>query len=212
LIDADAVRQDPDTGRYQLGTTIIEIAVAALGNLDSVKLGTQALKEVTDRTGLASVLAIWGANGPTAVRWEYGGLGAAIRIQEGGVLPLLTTAVGKVFLAYLPAEQTAPLVEKELSSQATSSAHSRKHLPDVERLRMQTLQDGVGRADGEQNPGFAALAAPVFGSEGRLVMALSLVSIKGVADMSAEGVSALNLREVAADLSRKLGGSTQTHR
>jgi DNA-binding IclR family transcriptional regulator len=188
LLDADAVRQEPGSGKYELGTMIIEIGVAALGSLDSMKLGAEALKEVTHRTGLASVLAVWGSNGPTVIRWEHGGLAAVIRIQEGGVLPLLTTACGKVFLAHMPDEQTAPLVENE--------------------LRLLASNAGLGRAVAEQNPGLTALAAPIFGAGQRIAMAICVVSVVGVADMAYDGIPARHLNEVAVELSRKLGART----
>jgi DNA-binding IclR family transcriptional regulator len=205
LIDADAVRQEPGSGKYELGTMIIEIGVAALGSLDSMKLGAEALKEVTHRTGLASVLAVWGSNGPTVIRWEHGGLAAVIRIQEGGVLPLLTTACGKVFLAHMPEEHTAPLVENELRLLASNNRIAVRTQSDVKKLRQQVLRHGLGRAVAEENPGLTALAAPVFGASNRLTMAISVVSVLGVADMAFDGIPAQQLNEVAVELSRKLG-------
>lgn len=79
MIQAGAVRQDAASGRYDLGPLMVNLGVAALGRVDGIKAGTEALRELTAETGLVSVLAVWSTDRPTVVRWEQGELAAAVR-------------------------------------------------------------------------------------------------------------------------------------
>ena len=207
MIQVDAVRQDPASGRYDLGPLMVNLGVAALGRVDGVKLGTEALRELTERTGLVSVLVTWSSNGPTVIRWEQGELAAAIRIREGRTLSLLRTASGKVFLAHLPAEKTKALIASELASSGHRASPSplRGH-DDVERLKLQVRAEGLADNRGESDAGIVGLAAPIFGADGTIAMAVAVIGVLGVAELSHTGPAAQALRSIADTVTRSLGG------
>lgn len=207
MIQVGAVRQDPISGRYDLGPLMVDLGVAALGRVDGVKSGSEALARLTERTGLVSVLVIWSTNGPTVIRWEQGELATAIRIREGRNLSLLRTATGKVFLAHLPAEKTRALVNAELATAAhRASSSPLKTLDDVEKLKLRVRAEGIADNPGESDLGIAALAAPVFGSGGALAMVISVIGVHGIAQLDRNGPAAEALRAAAAEVTLSLGG------
>lgn len=204
LIQTGLVEQNENTGRYELGSTLVELGLIALGRTDAVKIGSDAMVTLTERTGLVSLLSTWGSNGPTLVKWEPGRLQTAVRLREGRNLPMLTTATGRVFLAYMPAADTRPLLEKELKARNASKDRALT-AADVQALRDRVLRHGVGQSSGEENPGLTALAAPVFDHEGRIVLVITLVGILGTFSTEDDGEPARVLKEVADQLSRRLG-------
>jgi DNA-binding IclR family transcriptional regulator len=207
MVQVGAVRQDSATGRYDLGPLMVDLGVAALGRVDGVKLGTDALRELTEKTGLVSVLVIWSTNGPTVIRWENGELATAVRIREGQSLSLLRTASGKIFLANLPAEKTRALVATELASpEHRASASSLRSLEDVERLKLRIRADGIADNPGESNYGIVGMAAPVFGPDGALAMAMAIIGVNGIAALSRDSTACAALRDTAAAVTRSLGG------
>ena len=206
LIHAGLVEQDIGTGRYALGATIVELGLIALGKNDVVKLGSAALVALTERTGLVSLLCTWGTHGPTIIKWENGHIDTALRIREGRNLPLLTTAAGRVFLAYQAAEYCRPLLEREIEANSVSTAKSKRLTQEnAEKLRANVLLYGLGRMVGEENPGLSALAAPVFNHENELAMTVGIISIIGTFDDSYDGAPAKVLKDCANQLSRQLG-------
>ena len=84
----------------------------------------------------------------------------AVRIREGRNLPLLTTATGRVFLAFMPDNEIKDLLNHELARQ-TEMLPKRKavDLSNVQALRAEVLRHGLGRMIGEENPGLVAIAA-----------------------------------------------------
>jgi DNA-binding IclR family transcriptional regulator len=204
LIQTGLVEQNESTGRYELGATIVELGLIALGRTDAVKIGSEALTTLTERTGLVSLLSTWGSNGPTLVKWEPGRLQTAVRLREGRNLPLLTTATGRVFLAYMPAGETRALLDRELK--ARNADKSRALSPaDVQALRDKVLRRRLGQSSGEENPGLTALAAPVFDHEGRIALVMTVVGILGTFSTEDDGEPARVLRATADQLSRRLG-------
>lgn len=203
LIQTGLVEQDQNSGRYALGATIVELGLTALGRTDAVKLGGETLSLLTERTGLVSLLSTWGSHGPTIIKWEQGRLNTAVRIREGRNLPLLTTATGRVFLAFMPDNEVKDLLDHELARQ--TEMLPKRDLSDVQALRAEVLRHGLGRMIGEENPGLVAIAAPVFDHDGRIVMTITLVSIIGTMDADYDGAPARELKATANQLSRRLG-------
>lgn len=205
LIQTGLVEQELNSGRYALGATIVELGLTALGRTDAVKLGGETLSLLTERTGLVSLLSTWGSHGPTIIKWEQGRLNTAVRIREGRNLPLLTTATGRVFLAYVPDQDIHDLLQQELARQSASPKSKLRDMADVQALRAEVLRHGFGRMIGEENPGLVALAAPVFDHDGRIVLTITLVSIIGTMDAEYDGEPARELKAMAHQLSRRLG-------
>jgi DNA-binding IclR family transcriptional regulator len=210
MIQVGAVQQDPASGYYDLGPLMVNLGVAALGRVDGIKMGTAALRVLTQETGLVSVLVIWSAGGPMVVRWEQGELPTAVRIREGRILPLLRTASGKIFLTYLPDEKSKPLAEKELATpEHKASLSTLTTMGDVTRLKQQILATGLAENSGESEAGISGLSAPVFGADGEIAMAIGVIGVLGVAKIGFEGPAAKCLRDTADNLTRGLGGVPQ---
>jgi DNA-binding IclR family transcriptional regulator len=210
LIQTGLVEQNVNTGRYDLGATIVELGLIALGRTDAVKLGSEALVTLTERTGLVSLLSTWGSNGPTLVKWEPGRLQAAVRLREGRNLPLLTTATGRVFLAHMAGAETRALIETELKARAAAKRPLTS--ADVQALRDEVLSNGFGRSSGEENPGLTAMAAPVFDHEGRIALVVTVVGILGTYPTDPDAEPARALKAAADQLSRRLGAPQPTLR
>lgn len=204
LIQTGLIEQNEGTGRYELGATIVELGLIALGRTDAVKIGSDALVTLTERTGLVSLLSTWGSNGPTLVKWEPGRLQTAVRLREGRNLPLLTTATGRVFLTHMPAAEVRPLLDRELKARNVSKDRALS-AADVQALRDRVLRRGLGQSSGEENPGLTALAAPVFDHERRIVLVITLVGILGTFHTEDDNEPARILKATADQISRRLG-------
>jgi DNA-binding IclR family transcriptional regulator len=206
LANTRLVEHSAVSGLYDLGSEIVELGVAALGKVDAVRFASEALAPLVDETGLASLITVWGTNGPTVIRCEQSQLASSVRVREGRNLTVLHSAAGRVFLAYLPDATTEPFVERELAL----SPKGRSGVKSVEAIQTEVRKRGMGRGLGEETPNIAALAAPVFGANGRLALTIGLVSAIGF-DTSYTGKPAIALIHAAAELSRRLGYSNGNH-
>lgn len=185
------MQQDARSGRYDLGPRLIQAGLAALVRSDAIAVATEALEALVDETGNTGQLTVWGDRGPTIIRWIAGRAAVRTSMTAGATLPLLTSATGRVFLAFLPRRQTALLAAHEAMSGGG----------DPEALAAQALAMGMGHVSGDHIPGLSAVAAPVLDVFGEAAAVMTLVGTReGIASGAAN-----HLREAAASASARLG-------
>jgi DNA-binding IclR family transcriptional regulator len=116
----------------------------------------------------------------------------------GFVLPLLSTATGRAFLAHLPAADVASLLAPEMTQGGWSQADVAEISADVRRLSLSYTANML-------NSGLAALAAPIFDYAGAIQGVVTIIgpSEAFAADLSSPQGAAL--RESAAALCARLG-------
>ncbi len=207
LVRTRLVEHNALTGRYDLGSQIIELGVAALGRVDAVRLGIEALAGLTEETRHASLICVWGTNGPTVIRCEQAGLMSAVRVREGRTLSLLRSASGRVFLAYIPAAVTEPFVTKEIEAWTRTYPNRPAFTTArLRQLRADVVAQGIAQGIGEQSADLSALSAPVFDASGKIALCVTLISTIGSLDTSYDGAPAIGAAQSPTEtLSRNLG-------
>jgi DNA-binding IclR family transcriptional regulator len=208
LANTRLVEHSPISGRYDLGSEIVELGVAALGKVDAVRFASEVLAPLAEETGLAALITVWGTNGPTVIRCEQAQLESSMRVREGRNVSLLRSASGRVFLTYLPEATVAPFVARELeAAKSRPKSEPVNAGKSLDTLRAEVRRRGLGRGIGEETSSVAVLAAPVFGANGRLALSIGLISAIGGFDTSYKGEPAKALKRTAIELSRRLGFS-----
>jgi DNA-binding IclR family transcriptional regulator len=195
------VTQDSMTGRYDLGPLALTVGLAALGRVNAARVGAWAASALRDRIDETVLIAVWGDRGPTIIGWEESSKPVTVNVRIGSVMPLLTSATGRVFLAHLPDDRTNALVAAELRRHKEQGVAR----SNPERLTAEMRRHGLGRVDGDMLPGVAALAAPVFDHAGKLAFVLTALGPQGVFDSRWDGPTAAVLRDVAAAAGQRLG-------
>lgn len=202
------VAQDPVSGRYELGGFALQMGLARLARVDGVKLARLALGELRDRLDVTVGIAVWGNLGPTVVHWTESSHPAKASLKLGDVMPLLGSATGLLFAAYLPRGKTAAMIERELAD-ACRSAHTTgpRSEAELERVLDEVRAHGAARVAGMLLPTIHAFCMPVFDASGDLALGLIALGHEGAFDLAWEGELAQALKACAAKLSYELGYS-----
>jgi DNA-binding IclR family transcriptional regulator len=203
------VAQDPLSGRYELGGFALQLGLARLARVDGVKLARIALAELRDQLDLTVGIAVWGNLGPTVVHWMESSYPAKASLKLGDVMPLLGSATGLLFAAYLPRGKTAAMIERELADTRHAPQTGGPSQPeDVERLLEDVRAHGAARVEGMLLPTIHAFCMPVFDSTGELALGLIALGHEGAFDIRWDGEVDTALRECARKLSYELGYSS----
>lgn len=206
LIRAGLVDQDPMTSRYDLGTFALNLGLVALDRLDRVRLGLNVIAEMRDEINQTTALAVWGDQGPVIVRWERPRRPITVNVITGTVLDLLMSATGRVFAAWMPKKIISPLIAEELKHAALPPELKSKAAVDA--LLTQIRAQGYAATNGQHKvPGVEAVAAPVFNFKNEITMAVLVVGVQGMFDISPEGDVVKGLIRHAQSLSLRLGAS-----
>ena len=170
LVRVGLASRDVATGLYDLGPASRHLGVEALRRTDAVSTASAFAVDLRDAIGHSVHVAVWSDAGPLIVRWDTGAHALPITVRVGSTLPLLDSAVGRVFLAYLPRRTTSEVLKAQQREKVTRRLAS----PEVAALVEEVRQDGFGRVVNTMIFGLAALAAPVFGPDGRLELVLGI--------------------------------------
>lgn len=209
LIRTGLIEQDPLTSRYKLGPFALDIGLVALDRLDRVRLGLSAISDLRDRINETVGLAVWGDHGPVIVRWERPQRPITVNVVTGTSLPLLSSASGRVFGAWLPKSQTAAQISKELKARERHSGLGTRS--EVDALFARIRADGVAPVTQHYIfAGVQAVAAPVFNFKNQITMAISVVGVEGIsADLGAGSALVQELKKAAEALSWGLGATRE---
>jgi len=201
------VRQDPDTGNYGLGPYALRLGMAALEQFDVYTAARPVMAELATTLGHTVFLGVWGNRGPTIVyRIESGRGRPILELRVGTVLPLLSSALGRNFLAHLPRSLTEETLKLELKSAASGSlADVPSSRAEVEKMIVHINDSGLSRCRDALLPQFTSLSAPIFDHLGEMVAAITIMGPKGALDDALDGETAQTLKAQAMRISQEAG-------
>jgi len=212
------------SGLYDLGPKALLLGLAALQRVDVMKSADPIMVGLRDTVDETVVLAIWANQGPTIVRWiENRSRPVNVNVRTGSVLPILTSAIGRTFLAWHEGPDAEKLIDFELSesrSTRSDAVHASWKIlaaqaglrtqKDVRALKRQIRERGLAVVDGSMFSGIAAISAPVFNHSSVLIAALAVVGPQGVIDVASGSAVSQALLASARVLSSRLGASNES--
>jgi DNA-binding IclR family transcriptional regulator len=204
LVEADYVRQDPESKRYRVGLRLWELGTRALNRtgLRLIDVARPVLKWLTQVTGETSALAILRDTDSLYLDMVDGSEPLRVYAEPGARAPVYATASGKAMLAFREPELVDRVVQagmKRLTARTvTREDQLRRRLAGIRRT-------GLAINHGERRADIAAVAAPVFNARGECVAA---ISISGpVARFQDDNLETLkrHVRKASEEISTKLG-------
>jgi len=200
------VVQDAGTTRYDLGPASLKLGLASLSRLDAVKLARERVGPLMEEIGHTLALAVWGNHGPTIVHWEESPQAVTVNLRLGDVMPLLSSATGRCFAAYLSKDAITPLLKDEIArAQKQGRTDIPASLSEARALLDEVRQRGGARVVDTLLPGIVGFCAPVFDSDGHIALGIVALGPTGVFDPGWGGAVEKPLRAAAQQLSSDLG-------
>lgn len=203
LENAGFVSQDADSQQYALGMGLVRLGQRALRRMSLRDLARPAIERLAEATGECSHLAILARNVALYVEQATPPHGLGIQAPIGTLAPLHCTALGKILLAFQPAERRESLIaeiplEGFTHPTIANRDHLVIHLDDVRKA-------SIAFDDEEFSLGVRCIAAPVFTQDGSVCAA---IGISGPSPrMTEEKIETWGelIRHEAAEFSKRLG-------
>jgi len=208
LVRTGMVEQDAVTKRYALGAMAFQLGITAIGRFDPLGDAIKVQRTIRDRIDETVVLSVWGSHGPTIVHIEESSHPVIMTMKVGAVLPILATAAGLVFGAFMPRVVSAKIVRSELRN-ATGPVPFVKTKAAVERLFRSVAERGIATNKGHLTEGVSAIAVPLVSPLGQLVAAMSVIGRDERIDMRLNGATADLLRAAAQQFRSGPAGHTR---
>jgi DNA-binding IclR family transcriptional regulator len=167
-------RQDPDTRHYALGPLAMRLGLAALSSYQPLRDAMALQHELRNRLDETMVLSVWGGQGPTIVHIAESSQPIIMTMRVGAVLPMLQTATGLAFAAFLPRYFTEPIIRTALNAEDDLNLFARD-FATIDRLIMQVRKQGYAFNEGHLLPGVSAAAFPLIDRTETLIAVLAVM-------------------------------------
>ena len=200
------VVQDERNSRYDLGPTALQLGLSALTRLDPVRLARERMPALAEAINHTVAIGVWGNHGPTIVHWEECYQAVTANLRLGDVMPMLASATGRCFAAWLPRQQTAALMEPEIERARKAGRTDLPLTPAaIDAMLAEVRARGTARVVDTVLPGIVAFCTPVFDASGHIVLGLTTLGSVATFDPEYDGAIDLPLRQACMQLSSDLG-------
>lgn len=196
------LRQD-SLKKYRLGPKLIPIGVSAMESFDLYTEGMPYLSQLMDSVQETVFMAVLSDDQLVYVAKVDSNRSIHTSAQPGSRKPLYCTGLGKSFLTFLPADESAELLNRiKMESITPNTITDRIQL---EEQLSEFREKGYCIDDEENEEGLMCLAAPVFGSARSIQAAISVAGPKQRIIPRKDSI-AENLKNTARLISESIGG------
>lgn len=217
LLEIGVVHQDNRTGHYGLGPYTLKLGIAGLEQFDIFAAARDRLADLANDIGHSVFLGVWGNHGPTIIYRADGSYSRSVfELRVGSVLPVLRSALGRLFLAYLPEGLTSNFVESELADmsrrpfQGDNGDMPRNRL-EVRQMISEIRENHLSRCRAGLLSDYTAVSAPIFDHTGTIIAGITVMGLRGVLDDEFAGPSAVAIHELAREISNEAGQRTTSY-
>jgi len=194
--------QDEQTGKYRLGLKLYFIGQAIAGSFNLLAAGREEAAALRDRFGQSVLLSSIQDDLLVILHVALSNTDIEIGMRVGATFPVYVTAGGRIFLAFGDVD-----LDKYLASR-TFKAYTKRTTFVPSQLRVEIAKvrrQGWASVPDEWQQGVNAVAAPIFGADGKLVASIAVLGL--VRDVPAVPTPAMleALISSANRVSRKIG-------
>jgi DNA-binding IclR family transcriptional regulator len=115
LVRVGLAAADDKPGCYRLGPAALSLGVRAIQQIDGFEIVRREVTILRDTTRRSAAVTTWSDDGPISLFKQDGDQRGAFEFRTG-LIPILTSAAGRIYAAYLPANLTAHLISQEWST------------------------------------------------------------------------------------------------
>jgi DNA-binding IclR family transcriptional regulator len=193
-------------GTYSLGPRIVELDFLIRQADPLLAAGLPIIQELVSKTGYDMNLAGLYGDRIITIHQEHGDERLPLSFGRGRPLPLLRGAASKIIVAHLPRSRLKRIYDTHRADAATGSGTETWAEFQVKMGHLRKL--GYATSQGELDQGFAGVAVPIFGPDGRIlgciVAALtqqrfSLVQVDRLVDLLKSGAERVGYGLAALD-------------
>lgn len=171
---SSVVSQDNE-GRYTLGIRLFEYGCNLSNSWTVLEKAKPYLQHISYATGEAVFLSVLDRGEVITLDRAVNRTGLWISAEMGCRLPVHCTSQGKLFLAYMPAEERKKILQRTDFRRFTDSTITSRNVLEQELETI--LQRGYAIENSEYKPGLRSVSAPIFDAENRVRYAIGIIGM-----------------------------------
>jgi len=197
------VEQNSHTQKYQLGLKALELGMVKLHQMDLVREATPYLKELVNQCNETVHLGVLEEGEVLYLAKEESSQTIRMISYVGKRAPLHCTALGKVLLTYLSAEERKKILGEKVLPRLTENTITDKRELEKELGKVREQGFALDREENEKD--VRCVAAPIRNYQGEVIAAISISSPIFRIDKNVQNNLNKALLEISKKISKRLG-------
>ncbi|CAJ1002408.1 MULTISPECIES: IclR family transcriptional regulator [Bacillales] len=197
------IDQNPENGKYRLGMKLFERGHYVIHGLDIRKIAKRYLVDLSMKTGQTTHLVILDDKEGVYIDKVEGPMATILYSRIGRRIPVHSSAVGKVLVAFLPEEELRYILDgyQYVPQTPNTITNEQAFRQELEKVR----QAGYAVDNQENEPGVRCIAVPIRNHKGQVVAAVSISTLVSRVDdhMLMEFLGML--KPAAEEMSQQMG-------
>jgi DNA-binding IclR family transcriptional regulator len=202
LVRIGLAAADEKSGHYRLGPAALSLGVSAIQQIDGFEIVRREVINLRETTGRSAAVTTWTDDGPISLFKQDGDQRGAFEFRTG-LIPMLSSAAGKIYAARLPPNLTTHLIEQEWSAVFAGKPDAGKFRDDAARELKRKGYTTIVRSD---LSGYASIAAPILDWNGDVRFTLSLAGTRASMKVEPSSDHVKALLASASSATQALGG------
>lgn len=166
------VNQDSNSKLYSLGTKFM-FPIDGVQSFQMLRnMAHPVLQKISDQSGEGVSFCIRSGNHAMCIAKVSSGRSVDISLQNGALVPLHATAVGKAILSQLAPDEVRRIIE--LEGLAPSTVNTITDIRKLETILKEARSDGYAMDYEEWEIGIRCIAVPVLAVDGNVIGAISV--------------------------------------
>src|SRR5665648_547409 len=201
------VEQEPKSQKYRLGLKALELGMAKLHQMDLVREATPCLKELVNQCNETVHLGALDGREVLYLAKEESSQTIRMISYVGKRAPLHCTALGKVLLAHLSAEERKKTLGEKVLRRLTENTITDEE--ELEKELGKVREQGFALDREENAKDVRCIAAPIRNYQGKVIAAISISSPIFRIDKKAQNNLKGALIETSEKISKRVGYNGQ---
>src|SRR5260221_3044786 len=206
LVRIGLAAADEKPGYYRLGPAALSLGVSAIQQIDGFEIVRREVSNLRDVTRRSAAVTTWTDDGPISLFKQDGDQRGAFEFRTG-LIPMLTSAAGKIYAPRLPTKLATRLVDREWGAVFGGKADVGKFREEATRELKRRGYTTIVRSD---LSGYVSIAAPVLDWNGDLRFTLSLAGTRASMKTEPTSEQAKSLLTSASRATHALGGKAES--
>src|ERR1700757_2804622 len=202
LVKTGLAAADEKPGGDRLGPAALSLGISAIEQIDGFEIVRREVTTLRDTTRRSAAVTTWTDDGPISLFKQDGDQRGAFEFRTG-LIPMLTSAAGKIYAARLPTNLTAHLIEQEWGEVFGGKADVSKFREDAARELKRRGYTTIVRSD---LSGYVSVAAPILDWNGDVRFTLSLAGTRASIKIEPASDHVKALLDSASNATQALGG------
>jgi DNA-binding IclR family transcriptional regulator len=173
LVRMDYAKQ-LDDGRYALGDQAWRLGLTCIQRTDVIQAAQPLIHDLHRQIDCGLQISKWTSQGPLIVQWMEPNHPVSVITRVGSLMPMLNSATGRTYAAYMSEDIVRPLLEKEW---AQKHVENRPIYPanwtEFYALKDNIIKQGAATVSGDMLAGVNAVCVPVFNVHGDIEFCIS---------------------------------------